>query len=94
MCTLEARSWPRSVSHLRARRWDVLLGFSPVVSQQTGTGSFLAGPDSARGDSAANFGPGIASDDHLFARQAAEGQAFSAYLCNRDGGFQPMLPGL
>ena len=27
-----ARSYPEAVAHLRARRWDVLLGFSPVVS--------------------------------------------------------------
>lgn len=29
-----ARSYPEAVAHLRARRWDVLLGFSPVVSME------------------------------------------------------------
>lgn len=29
-----ARSYPQAVAHLRARRWDVLLGFSPVVSME------------------------------------------------------------
>jgi serine/threonine-protein kinase len=30
-----ARSYPEAVAHLRARRWDVLLGFSPVVSMES-----------------------------------------------------------
>lgn len=29
-----ARSYPEAVARLRARRWDVLLGFSPVVSME------------------------------------------------------------
>lgn len=29
-----ARSYPEAVAHLRARHWDVLLGFSPVVSME------------------------------------------------------------
>lgn len=29
-----ARSYPEAVAHLRDRRWDVLLGFSPVVSME------------------------------------------------------------
>jgi len=29
-----ARSYPEAVAHLRARRWDVVLGFSPVVSME------------------------------------------------------------
>ncbi len=29
-----ARSYPEAVANLRARRWDVLLGFSPVVSME------------------------------------------------------------
>jgi ABC-type phosphate/phosphonate transport system substrate-binding protein len=29
-----ARSYSEAVAHLRARRWDVLLGFSPVVSME------------------------------------------------------------
>jgi hypothetical protein len=30
-----ARSYPEAVAHLRARRWDVLLSFSPVVSMES-----------------------------------------------------------
>lgn len=30
-----ARSYPEAVAHLRARRWDVLFGFSPVVSMES-----------------------------------------------------------
>lgn len=30
-----ARSYPEAVANLRARRWDVLMGFSPVVSMES-----------------------------------------------------------
>lgn len=54
--------------------------------------SLVAAPDSVRGDSAANFGPGTAPDYRLFARQVAEGKAFSACLRNRDGVFNLRCP--
>ena len=45
--------------------------------------ALLNAPPSVRGKSAANFGPGAAPDYRLFARQVAEGKAFSACLTNR-----------
>jgi serine/threonine-protein kinase len=35
-----SRSYPEAVAHLRARRWDVLLGFSPVVSMEAVQGGY------------------------------------------------------
>lgn len=29
-----ARSYPEGVAHLKPRRWDVLLGFSPITSME------------------------------------------------------------
>lgn len=45
--------------------------------------ALLNAPPSVRGKSAANFGPGAAPDYRLFARQVAEGKAFSACLRNQ-----------
>ena len=45
--------------------------------------ALLNAPPSVRGKSAANFGPGAAPDYRLFARQVAEGKAFSACLSNQ-----------
>ena len=45
--------------------------------------ALLNAPPSVRGESAANFGPGAAPDYRLFARQVAEGKAFSACLSNQ-----------
>ncbi len=54
--------------------------------------ALIAAPDSARGESAANFGPGIAPDYRHFARQVAEGKAFSACLRSREGVFNLRCP--
>ena len=54
--------------------------------------ALIAAPDSARGESAANFGQGTAPDYRLFARQVAEGRAFSACLHNREGVFNLRCP--
>ena len=45
--------------------------------------ALLNAPPFVRGKSAANFGPGAAPDYRIFARQVAEGKAFSACLSNR-----------
>ena len=55
--------------------------------------ALIAAPDSVRGESAANFGPGTAPDYRVFARQVAEGRAFSACLHNREGMFNLRCPG-
>lgn len=47
--------------------------------------ALIAAPDSVRGVSAANFGSGIAPNYRIFARQVAEGKAFSACLRTKDG---------
>jgi hypothetical protein len=45
--------------------------------------ALLNAPDSVRGQSAADFGPGATPDYRLFARQVAEGKVFSACLRNQ-----------
>jgi hypothetical protein len=55
--------------------------------------ALIAAPNSVRGESAANFGPGTAPDYRVFARQVAEGRAFSACLHNREGMFNLRCPG-
>lgn len=54
--------------------------------------ALVAAPNSARGESSANFGPGTAPDYRGFARQVAEGRAFSACLQNREGVFNLRCP--
>ena len=55
--------------------------------------ALMAAPDSVRGQSAANYGPGLPPDYRHFARQVAEGKAFSACLRNLEGFFNLRCPG-
>jgi hypothetical protein len=55
--------------------------------------ALIAAPDSVKGKTAANYGPGSVPDYHYFARQVAEGKAFSACLRNREGVFNLQCPG-
>ena len=47
--------------------------------------TLIEAPDSIRGESAANYGTGLAPDYRHLARQVAEGKAFSACLHNKEG---------
>lgn len=47
--------------------------------------ALLSAPASARGETAANYGPGTSPDYRRFARQIAEGKAFSACLNKGEG---------
>ena len=55
--------------------------------------ALMAAPDSVRGQSAANYGPGLPPDYRHFARQVAEGKAFSACLRNLEGFYNLRCPG-
>jgi hypothetical protein len=54
--------------------------------------ALIAAPDSTRAGSAANYGTGLAPDYRHFARQVAEGKAFSACLRNKEGVFNLRCP--
>lgn len=54
--------------------------------------ALIAAPDSVRGKSAANYGPGLPPDYRHFARQVAEGKAFSACLRIWEGFFNLRCP--
>lgn len=55
--------------------------------------ALITASDSVKGKSAANYGPGLAPDYDYFARQVAEGRAFSACLRNREGILNLHCPG-
>ncbi|MDM7953254.1 MAG: PhnD/SsuA/transferrin family substrate-binding protein [Cyanobium sp. CZS 25K] len=55
--------------------------------------ALLDAPESVRGDSVANYGPGVKPDYRIFARHVAEGKAFSACLRNREGVFNLLCQG-
>lgn len=54
--------------------------------------TLIAAPDFIRSKSSANYGPGLTPDYRSFARQVAEGKAFSACLRNRAGVFDLRCP--
>ena len=55
--------------------------------------ALIAAPDSVKGRSAANYGPGLVPDYHHFARQVAEGKTFSACLRYKGGVFNLQCSG-
>jgi ABC-type phosphate/phosphonate transport system substrate-binding protein len=73
-----------------------LIAISPELADLDRNGlqqALIAAPDSVRGKSAANYGPGSPPDYRPFARQVAEGKAFSACLRNWEGVFNLRCPG-
>ena len=54
--------------------------------------ALISAPDSIKGKTQANFGPGQAPDYRHFARQVAEGKAFSACLRSKEGVLNLLCP--